>query len=109
MEEKVVGRIEILSMAWDLILVDRDNPLEDEYSGTVKFKTHQIFIDNSWSIDYVIRNILHEIIHVIDHELKLELDEPTIVRLSAGLWDSGIINKDLYEGIIENKKKETNE
>ena len=39
--------------------------------------------------DQLAETLLHEVIHIIDGELVLELDEATVARLAVGIYSAG--------------------
>ena len=48
-----------------------------------------IMINQDNGKDQIAETILHEIIHIIDQELLLELKEETVARLAVGLYSAG--------------------
>jgi hypothetical protein len=59
------------------------------YTGTAKRTRQQINIAINQGNDSMHETLLHEVIHIIDGELKLELSEETIARLAVGIYSAG--------------------
>lgn len=53
-----------------------------------------IFVDATQDIDQLRDTTLHEIIHVLDYNLKMELSENQVHRLACGLFQVLRENKD---------------
>ncbi|GAH44107.1 unnamed protein product [marine sediment metagenome] len=64
----------------------KDDLHEAEYRGRTIYKENRILILDSYSTEGKFRTILHEIIHVLDDDYKLEMEENTIRRLTVGLY-----------------------
>jgi len=56
--------------------------------GTTRRAKQIIHVDKELAKDQYSETILHEIIHVIDEELNLGLDEQTIARLAVGIYSA---------------------
>ena len=56
------------------------------YIGRVLFKEHKILLLNSYTPERQFRTLLHEIIHIIDDDIKIGLEEDDICRLEVGLY-----------------------
>lgn len=54
--------------------------------GKVAFSKGIIKILDSYFPESKVRTLLHEIIHILDDDLGLDLDEKTIRRLASGLY-----------------------
>lgn len=59
--------------------------------GIIRISTNQ-------SPDMMDETLLHEIIHMVDNELKLGFDEPTVCRLAVGLYSAGV--KCFIKGLV---------
>ena len=97
--------IEILGKTY---VVTYQNP--DNMCGTMGSCNRErgfILIDNTLNTDQQNETLLHEIIHVIDGELKLNLDETTVARLAVGLYSAGYGKdktarvEDVYRGYLQ--------
>lgn len=84
-------KVEIISEATDGINNEAD------YCGRVIFKEHKILILDSYPIEKQFKTLLHEIIHVLDEDLKIGFEENNICRLEAGLYQVLKDNKLLKE------------
>jgi len=81
------------------IIKDISNDLNiAEYRGKVLFKKDKILILDSYSNKGKFRTLLHEIIHILDDNYRLELTEELIIRLASGLYQVLKDNKLLKEG-----------
>lgn len=75
--------------------------------GSCSRERGSILIDNTLNTDQQQETLLHEIIHVIDGELKLNLDEITVARLAVGLYSAGYGKEnrknqlDVYSGYLQ--------
>lgn len=58
--------------------------------GNISYQEQQIDVDKTLAYDQLEETILHEVLHIISNELKLNLKEDTIARLAVGLYSAGI-------------------
>ena len=70
---------------------------EAVYAGRVMFKEHKILLLDSYPSEKQFKTLLHEIIHIIDEDLKIGIDEENICRLETGLYQVLKDNKLLKE------------
>lgn len=59
-------------------------------AGAVQVDQGIIDINNSHSPDCKEDSLIHEILHIIDRELSIGIDEDQIRRLSVGLYSAGL-------------------
>lgn len=57
-----------------------------EYRGKVLFKENKIMLLNSYQTDDKFRTLLHEALHILEDDYKMELSEDTIRRIVSGLY-----------------------
>ena len=57
--------------------------------GSTSRSTQRIQLLETLGTEQMEDTLLHEILHIISHELMLELDEATICRLAVGLHSAG--------------------
>jgi hypothetical protein len=57
-----------------------------------------IAVDAGLAPQQVESTVLHEIIHMVDRELKLDLPEETVCRLEVGLYSAGYRRTGGYHG-----------
>jgi len=57
--------------------------------GSAKRTAQTINISSDQEIESKDETLLHEVIHIIDGELRLELSEDTVARLAVGLYSAG--------------------
>ena len=58
-------------------------------SGICNRERQVIKINKELACDQLNETLLHEVIHIIDMELKLQLTEPDVCRLAVGLYSAG--------------------
>ena len=83
-------KIEILGKIYQIEYLGDD--MMQGLLGSAKRITQKINISTNQSHDSAVETILHEVIHIIDGELKLELSEETVARLAVGLYSAGYRN-----------------
>lgn len=85
---KIPKEVKISGIIYDIELVDiiEDDIHNAEFMGRVIFKKNKIKILKSYSIEKQFRTLLHEIIHILDEDLKIGFEENGICRLEAGLF-----------------------
>jgi len=96
----IPDKIKITGVDYKIELVDEieDDIHESQFRARVLFKENKIKILNSYSCQDKFRTLLHEIIHILDDNFKLELEESTIQRLASGLYGVLKDNQFLHEG-----------
>ena len=85
---KIPDKIKINGVEYGIEFVEavEDDIHEVEFTGRVLFRENKIKISNSYKTDSKFRTLLHEIIHILDYDYKMELPEETIRRLASGLY-----------------------
>ena len=85
---KIPDKIKIGGIEYKIEFIDeiKDNIHTSEYIGRVLFREQKIKILNSYPIEKKFRVMLHEIIHVLDEDYKMEINEENLCRLEAGLY-----------------------
>ena len=85
---KIPKDIKIGGIVYDIEFVNEinDDIHNAEYSGRVIYKNSKIKILGSYPVERQFRTLLHEIIHIIDEDLKIGFEENAICRLEAGLF-----------------------
>jgi len=97
---KIPDKIKIGGIDWKIELIkEATDDINDKasYMGRVLFKKHKILILNSYPIERQFKTLLHEIIHVLDEDLKIGFEENDICRLEVGLYQVLKDNKLLKE------------
>ncbi len=61
---------------------------QENSKGTITYNTLTVKIDDALSEKIKLHVLLHEIIHAIDWDMKLDLDENTTARLASGLFQA---------------------
>lgn len=81
-------KIKISGIDYEVEFVEeiRDDIHEVEYRGRTLYKENKLLILDSYSTEDKFRTLLHEVIHVLDNDFKLEMEENTIRRLTVGLY-----------------------
>lgn len=79
--------IEILGKIYEIEYFP-DNMMQGLLGATNRVM-QKINISTNQGKDSLPETILHEVIHIIDGDLKLELTEETISRLAVGLYSAG--------------------
>ena len=75
-----------------------DNQKRQSLWGQIDYWTHTIRIyDNGRSIDGVFESLVHEVLHALDNELHLKIDDKSdhheiLTRLAGGLADTLVRN-----------------
>ncbi len=85
---KIPTEIKIGGIIYDVEFVDaiEDDIHKPEFIGRVLFTDNKIKILNSYKKERQFRTLLHEIIHILDEDLKIGFEENEICRLEAGLF-----------------------
>lgn len=79
-------KIIILGKTYDVIEVPEKRSGGDMGSASQQYQT--IMINKSVGKDQQKETLLHEIIHIIDNELKIGLEENDVCRLAVGLYSA---------------------
>ena len=69
---------------WTVELVDGLMDNHNEY-GQTNFIRNEIRLDRALPVDCQWTVLTHEVVHIVNHCLALDLDEATVCRLDAGL------------------------
>jgi len=85
---KIPSEIKIGGIIYSIELIDEkeDDIHTTEFIGRVIFKDNKIKILNSYKPERQFRTLLHEIIHILDEDLKIGFEENGICRLETGLY-----------------------
>jgi len=85
---KIPGEIKIGGIIYTIELIDEviDDMHNAEFTGRVIFKENKIKILKSYPVERQFRTLLHEIMHIIDEDLKIGFEENAICRLEVGLY-----------------------
>ncbi len=85
---KIPDNVKIGGIVYTVEFVEEieDDIHGSEFIGKVIFRKNKIKILNSYSIERKFRTLLHEVIHIIDEDLKIGFEENGICRLEAGLF-----------------------
>jgi hypothetical protein len=85
---KLPDKVKIGAIIYDIEFVDevKDDIHCVEFVGRVLYRENKIKILNSYSVEKQFRALLHEIIHILDEDLKIGFEENDICRLEAGLY-----------------------
>ena len=73
-------------------LIETDCPAcNDTYAGSTQRMKQTITVQKGENLapDQYDETILHEVIHVVDEELKIGLTEESVARLAVGLYSAG--------------------
>lgn len=81
----------------ELVQNGEDEIHEVKYYGSVNYDRNVITIYKNRNNDCIIRTLLHEIVHIVDSDLKIGLCEDNVHRFSAGLYGVLKDNKMLKE------------
>jgi hypothetical protein len=80
-------QIQILGKTYKIIYGDEVDLCG--HMGTCNVEQQVIKIKKNIECDQLYDTLLHEVLHIIDLELKLELQESDICRLAVGLYSAG--------------------
>lgn len=85
---KIPKKLNIGGIEYKIKIVkdNSDGMHEAQYRGKVRFSEDEVDILESYSNESKFRTLLHEIIHILDDNYKLELNEEIIARLASGLY-----------------------
>lgn len=79
--------ISILGKCYEL--VETDEKASYGFSGAGNSTKLVICVNNEIPPEQYEDTLLHETVHMIDHELHLGLNEETVARLAVGLYSAG--------------------
>ena len=80
--------ITILGKTYTITIKDDDGM--QGLMGSAKRTENKIDILDNQSAESAKETLLHEVIHIIDGELLLNLSEETVARLAVGLYSAGL-------------------
>ena len=80
-------QIQILGKTYKIIYGDEIDLCGS--AGTCNKTKQVIKIDKTQGCDQLYETLLHEVLHIIDMELKIGLSEEDVCRLSVGLYSAG--------------------
>ena len=66
------------------------NDRDESYYAVINNSKNKIYVRDNMSKERLDGAILHEILHSVDIELNLGLEEETIMRLTSGLRSAGV-------------------
>ncbi len=98
--------VKVCSSVYDIEYVDNIQKKNGEIFGDVDWDKLKIRIATKFPNQRQLQTILHESIHVIEHEYQIKFDEQIIERLSNAIYALIIDNKELFKEIINAKKEE---
>jgi len=75
-----------------------DDMMMQQMQGYAQRGAGRIAINSTTAPDQQADTLLHEILHIIDKELVLDLNEATIARLAVGLHSAGYVRKEEAHG-----------
>lgn len=86
---EIPKKIRVSGIDYKIELVEeiKDDIHSPDYRGIALIKQQKIKILNSYKVDDKFRTLLHEVLHIIDDDYKLELPEDTVRRLGSGLYE----------------------
>jgi hypothetical protein len=88
-----VKQVEVLGKKYDIVRIKEDSGMGNLGAAVV---AHQkIFVRDDIGPDQVKDTLLHEIIHLVDQELKIGLEEEDVARLACGLYSAKKALKEL--------------
>lgn len=105
-----MGEITVLGKVYEV--VESDEITMGGNMGACCRLSQTIVLSKDQGKDQMRDTIIHEIIHLINEELKLELDETTIARLGCGLASVDVLNVKISIGerkVLNPHKKSKNE
>jgi Zn-dependent peptidase ImmA (M78 family) len=83
----------------------RDAYFEESECGVIEFDKMEILINSEKGTPHQKDTILHEIVHAIDRDLDLHLNENQVRHLSCGLYQTLKANKRLRGWLFSERKK----
>jgi len=93
--------ISILGKVYAVEWLDRIYDEEGEQSGTSSARHQIIKVSTSHHLDDQRDTLLHEVLHAIDEQLKLDLSETQVALLSTGLFQVFRAAPDFAEFVTE--------
>lgn len=94
--------MQILGKTYDVYFVDDSTLLGN--LGSANREKGVIKINVDISAEQIKDSIIHEVLHILDMELKLGLSEENICRLAAGLYSAGFSSKLNVEELVSEAK-----
>jgi len=58
-------------------------------AGFLEHNIQKIYVNNTHGVDQQAETLLHEVLHAISNELRLDLPEKTVARLAVGIYSAG--------------------
>ena len=97
---KIPKKVKVNGIVYDIKLVtNREDEIHEvKYYGSVNFDKNLITLYSDRKDENIFRTLMHEIIHIINEDLKMGLIEDNIRRLATGLYQSLKENNLLKEG-----------
>jgi hypothetical protein len=88
-----VKQVEVLGKTYDIVRIREDTGMGN--LGAAAVHHQKIFLRQDIGPDQVKDTLLHEIIHLVDNELKIGLEEEDVARLACGLYSAKKALKEL--------------
>jgi hypothetical protein len=96
--------VKILGKEYEII--EADATIMNDKVGICDYTKQKIYIATGLADDLHADTFLHEILHVIDFTVGLELTEKQVIGIAGGLYAVWKDNQNIIEGFNkENKKK----
>jgi hypothetical protein len=88
-------------------IIEADATIMNDKVGICEFTKQKIYIATGLADDLYADTLLHEILHVIDFTIGLELTEKQVIGIAGGLYAVWKDNQNIIEGINKepNRKK----
>lgn len=83
-----VKKIFVLGKSYKIRWQDRID--SHECLGTTYRDLQTVSLSKGWGEDSTEETLIHEVLHIIDTELMLELSEETVARIAVGLYSAGV-------------------
>jgi len=84
-----VKYVNILSKPYE-ILEAKDTQVASSIMGSCNRTMQKIVLITDIGIDQVADTLIHEVVHIISHELGIGLKEVDVMRLAVGLYSAGV-------------------
>ena len=61
--------------------------LRNEYKGAIGYDEQVIYLNDelNWNEQTIMETLIHEVIHAVEHYMRLNFDEDTVEKLGIGL------------------------
>ena len=102
--ERCPKRLTIQGKLYRVQVVDKVD--EDENGGEMSKQLQRILLGSFLTFDHMRETFIHEILHAIDEEMGLNLDETMINSIGVGLYQVWSDNPKLRAFLAERRPKE---